>query len=189
MHPGQLDIGAATVTALVAAQFPHWTALTVRPVRSHGTVNQLFRLGRDLVLRFPLEDGGPAENQLRLETEADAARRLLGRLPVPTPEPVAVGEPGPGYPLPWMVYRWLPGTVADRAGVAQSEHFAHDLAGVVLVLRSMDTEGRRFAGDRRILRPDLPRPGGGHDRHRRPPTPVGASAGHSTTRPGRVDAR
>jgi len=30
----------------------------------------------------------------------------------PQPEPVALGEPGAGYPLPWSVPTWLPGTVA-----------------------------------------------------------------------------
>lgn len=128
MHPGQLDVTVETATALVGEQFPQWRGLAIRPVRSHGTVNLLFRLGDDLVLRFPLEPGEPDQKRAWLEDEADAARRLLDRLPVPSPEPVALGEPGHGYPLPWVVYRWLPGSVAGEAGVANSAGFARDVA-------------------------------------------------------------
>ncbi|WP_201787289.1 hypothetical protein [Actinoplanes sp. TFC3] len=52
-----MTVTAAQVTALVAAQFPEWRHLPVRPVLSHGTVNALFRLGDDIVLRFPLQPG------------------------------------------------------------------------------------------------------------------------------------
>ena len=149
MHPGQLHVSAHTAAALVADQFPQWRGLPVRPVRSNGTVNLLHRLGDDLVLRFPLEPGDVDEKRRRLAAEADAARRLLGRLPVASPEPVALGEPGGAFPLPWAVYRWLPGTVASAAGVAGSTAFAHDLAGTIGAVRAMDTGGRRFGGDAR----------------------------------------
>ena len=127
---------------MVAEQLPQWSGRAVRPVTSHGTVHQLYRLGDDLVLRFPLNPGDVAETRAWLRAEADAARSLLGRLPVPTPEPVALGEPGQGYPLPWVVYRWLPGEVPTRGSVA----LARDLAEVVRALRGIDTGGRRFAG-------------------------------------------
>ena len=54
MHPGQLEVTAETAAALVGEQFPQWRGLAIRPVRTHGTVNLLSRLGDDLVLRFPL---------------------------------------------------------------------------------------------------------------------------------------
>lgn len=149
MHPGQLHVSADTAAALVAEQFAHWRGLPIRPVDSHGTVNLLHRLGDDLVLRFPLLPGDVDEIRATLEAEADAARRLLGRLPVASPEPVALGEPGGGYPLPWAVYRWLPGTVASAAGVAGSTTFARDLAETVRAVRTMDTGGRCFSGDMR----------------------------------------
>jgi len=146
MHEDQIEIAADTVANLVAYQFPHWRTLQIRPVTSYGTVNVLFRLGDELILRFPMQLGDPAEKRLSLAAEADAARRLLGRVPVATPDPVAFGEPGYGYPLPWSVYRWLPGTIASDAAVAGSADFARDLAGFVAALRSMDTEGRTFHG-------------------------------------------
>ncbi len=58
---------------------------------------------------------------------------------VPTTEPVALGKPGEGYPLPWSVQTWLPGhdaTVEDPAG---SIEFTHDLAALIASLRTVDT--------------------------------------------------
>jgi aminoglycoside phosphotransferase (APT) family kinase protein len=145
MHPGQLDVAPETVRRLVARQFPKWRDLPVRAVRAQGTVNALFRLGDDLVARLPLVPAGDA--RARLEAEAAAAAELPGRTRFATPEPVAIGEPGPGYPLPWSVQTWLPGTVAAPDG--QSEAFAHDMAEFIVGVRGIDARGRTFDGDNR----------------------------------------
>jgi len=143
MHPGQLDVAPETVRGLIARQFPPWRELPVRAVPTQGTVNALFRLGDDLVARLPLVEA----TRERLEAEAGAAAELHGRTRFATPEPVAIGEPGPGYPLPWSVQTWLPGTVATPDG--QSEAFAHDLAEFIAGVRAIDTRGRTFDGDNR----------------------------------------
>ena len=145
MHPGQLDVAPETVRRLVARQFPQWRELPLRAVPTQGTVNALFRLGDDLVARLPLVPADDARG--RLEAEAAAAAELHGRTRFATPEPVAIGEPGPGYPLPWSVQTWLPGAVATPDG--QSEAFAHDLAEFIEGVRAIDTRGRTFAGDNR----------------------------------------
>ena len=145
MHPGQLDVAPETVRRLVARQFPQWRDLPVRAVRTQGTVNALFRLGDDLVARLPLVPADDARG--RLEAEAAAAAELHGRTRFATPEPVAIGEPGPGYPLPWSVQTWLPGTVATPDG--QSEAFAHDMAEFIAGVRAIETRGRSFDGDNR----------------------------------------
>jgi aminoglycoside phosphotransferase (APT) family kinase protein len=147
MHPGQLPISAGMVRRLVSQQFPAWRHLPVRAVPSQGTVNALFRIGPDLLARLPLQpataaDGGRAE----LEAEAEAARELLGRTRFRTPEPVAIGAPGPGYPRAWSVQTWIPGTVASDADPAGSVPFAHDLAEFIGDVRRIDTGGRTFSG-------------------------------------------
>ncbi|MFI7063998.1 aminoglycoside phosphotransferase family protein [Kribbella sp. NPDC050124] len=146
MHPGQLDVTTDLVARLVRSQFPAWSELPVSPVRSHGTVNALFRIGDGLVARLPIQPGDPAATRKDLEDEAEAARRLHAISPYPTPEPVELGEPGEGYPLPWAVYTWLPGTIAYDADVAGSIGFAEDLATFVRALRAVPTEGRMFNG-------------------------------------------
>ncbi|MFD7655960.1 aminoglycoside phosphotransferase family protein [Actinosynnema sp. NPDC059797] len=146
MHADQLTVTPATVRALVADQFPRWRDLPVRAVAAHGTVNAIFRLGDDLAARFPLRPGDPEEVRRQLAAEADAARELLGRTPFRTPEPVAPGEPGAGFPLPWSVQTWLPGEPATPDALAGSAPFARDLAAFVRGVRAVDTRGRVFRG-------------------------------------------
>lgn len=149
MHPGQLVVTEETVRGLLEHQFPQWWDLPVDAVESTGTVNALFRLGDSLVARFPLLPGEVAETRQQLESEAQAARTLLGRTRFPTPQPVALGAPGRGYPLPWSVQTWLPGTVATAEDPGRSVAFAHDLAEFIVGVRAISTGGRRFRGSTR----------------------------------------
>jgi aminoglycoside phosphotransferase (APT) family kinase protein len=147
MHPGQLTPTATVVAALVRAQFPAWSHHPVTPVRSTGTVNALFRLGPDLVVRLPLHPGDPAAQRIDLEREFAAARRLLrAGLPVATPEPCAIGEPGPGHPSPWSVWRWLPGRTTYEVDVRDDVGTAVAVAGFVRALHRVPTDGARFTG-------------------------------------------
>ena len=114
MHPDQLTVSLAAVRSLVDDQFPAWTHLPVSAVRAGGTVNAIFRIGDRLAARFPLRPGEATWERLR--AEADAARELAGHTRFPTPEPVALGRPGPGCPYPWSVQTWLPGTTATDDG-------------------------------------------------------------------------
>jgi aminoglycoside phosphotransferase (APT) family kinase protein len=146
MHAEQLTVTVNTVRGLVDRQFPGWRGLPVSAFRSQGTVNALFRLGDALVARFPLVPGEAGETRRRLESEAQAARELLGRTRFATPEPVALGEPGPGYPMPWSVQTWVPGTVATPDDPGGSTAFAHDLAEFIHGVRAIETGDRTFAG-------------------------------------------
>jgi aminoglycoside phosphotransferase (APT) family kinase protein len=146
MHVGQLNVAVETVRELVDAQFPAWRGLVIRRVTALGTVNSIFRIGDRLAARFPLQ-GTDAESTRRwLEAEADAARELLGRTRFPTPEPIALGAPGAGYPLPWSVQTWLPGVPATDEDPGGSIGFARDLAEFVRGVRAIDTRGRTFNG-------------------------------------------
>jgi aminoglycoside phosphotransferase (APT) family kinase protein len=146
MHAGQLNVGVATVRELIDQQFPEWCDLPVRAVPSAGTVNALFRLGEGMVARFPLMPGDAVEVRSRLKMEAEAARQLAGRVRVPTPQPLAIGEPGAGYPMPWSVQTWVQGTVATPDDPADSIEFALDLADFISDVRAIDTGGRAFNG-------------------------------------------
>src|SRR5262249_24031011 len=120
-----------------------------RPIRypvSQGTVNALFGIGDMLLARFPLEPADVEAGGRLLPSEARASRGLLGRTRFRTPEPVALGEPGAGYPLPWSVQTWVPGTVATDADPGESIGFARDLAEFIHGVRAIDTRGRTFSG-------------------------------------------
>ena len=149
MHATELDIDEATVSGLIEAQHPEWRDETIRRVASEGTVKAIFRIGDALAARLPLTEADPEELRRTLEREADAMRELGAVCPVPTPAPVAIGEPGPGYPLPWSMQTWVPGDVATPNGLAHSATFARDLADLILALRGADTRGRTFGGSGR----------------------------------------
>jgi aminoglycoside phosphotransferase (APT) family kinase protein len=146
MHDNQLDISPDVVRTLVERQFPLWRSLPVRHVTATGTVNAIFRIGGLYAARFPLEAGDVDVVRRSLETEAKAAAELAGRTRFQTPEPIALGEPGAGYPLPWSVQTWLPGTVATDADPADSAPFALDLAEFIVGVRLIPALGRTFSG-------------------------------------------
>ncbi|MFE7760396.1 aminoglycoside phosphotransferase family protein [Streptomyces sp. NPDC057438] len=149
MHEDQLDVTTDTVATLVAEQFPQWSGREIRLLASTGTVNAIFRIGNDLSARFPLRPADAAEASAILEREARASAELARISRFPAPEPVALGKPGAGYPMPWSVQTWLSGTVASDADASGSNAFAEDLAAFISALREADTGGRLFDGDNR----------------------------------------
>src|SRR3954454_8965113 len=144
MHASQLTVLPETVRMLVDQQFPEWRSLPVKSIVSQGTVNAVFRIGDRFAARFTLESADVESTRRWLKSEAEAARALAGRTRFPTPEPVALGEPGAGYPLPWSVQTWVPGRVATPDG--NPIGFAHDVAEFIGGVRAIDTRGRTFSG-------------------------------------------
>lgn len=146
MHPDQLHVDEMIVRQLIAEQFPQWREESVVHIEGGGTVNAIFRIGENVAARFPLNPGDPVELVAELQKEAAAMSELAAVCPVPTPIHAAHGAPGDGYPLPWTLQSWLPGSVATPDGLANSRLFAGDLVNLLRALRQADTGGRRFAG-------------------------------------------
>ena len=99
---------------------------------SSGTVNALYRLGEDLVVRLPLTPSGGADAEL----ERTWLPRLAPLLPVAIPVPVGQGVPTDELPADWGVYHWLPGENPVE-GVA-SVGLAGDLAAFVRSMSRVD---------------------------------------------------
>jgi aminoglycoside phosphotransferase (APT) family kinase protein len=146
VHADQVTMTVEIARGLVDDQFPQWRDLPLRAVPGPGTVNAIVRIGDGLAARFPLRGGHPDAVRAELAGEVAAAHALAACSPFPTPVPVAIGEPGPDYPLPWSVQTWLPGRVATPHDPAGSMAFAGDLATFIGALRAVDTRGRRFTG-------------------------------------------
>ncbi|MGV0811023.1 aminoglycoside phosphotransferase family protein [Mycolicibacterium boenickei] len=149
MHARQLVVSASTARALIDEQFPKWRDLPLLTVATTGTVHKVFRLGDGLAARFRLETDAVESVRSELWAEAESARELFGRTRFATPEPVAIGEPGRDYPMPWSVQTWLDGTVAIESDPSESEGFATDLAEFITSVRRIDTRGRRYSGSGR----------------------------------------
>ncbi|MFI6939347.1 aminoglycoside phosphotransferase family protein [Streptomyces sp. NPDC050418] len=137
MHADQAEIDDALVRRLVEGQFPQWAGLPVRHVDSPGTVNALYRLGEELVVRLPLRTGSDDE----IATEFAWLPRLAAQLPVPIPEPLAQGAPAGHIAWSWSVYRWLDGTPPVIGELTDPRELAADLAGFITALRRVDTTG------------------------------------------------
>jgi aminoglycoside phosphotransferase (APT) family kinase protein len=136
MHAGEVHTDTGLVHRLIAEQFPHWAELPMTPVRSFGTDHDIYRLGEHLAVRLP-RIGWASEQPAK---EARWLPRLAPKLPLAVPRPVALGRPGGGYPFPWAVHEWLPGTSADGT-LHDLARAAVDLAGFVAALRGVDTTG------------------------------------------------
>ncbi|MFD3803059.1 aminoglycoside phosphotransferase family protein [Streptomyces sp. NPDC058611] len=132
-HPADEDL----VRRLVAGQFPRWAGLPVERFPSGGTVNGMYRLGDDMVVRLPLARGGAGDVAL----EREWLPRLAPRLPVAVPEALGAGEPAEGYPWPWSVYRWLAGENPEAGALDAPERLARDLAAFVTAMRGVTLPG------------------------------------------------
>jgi aminoglycoside phosphotransferase (APT) family kinase protein len=131
------EITAEVAARLVAGQFPQWAGLPVVPVGLNGWDNTTFRLGGQLSVRLPSGEDYVAQ----VSKEHRWLPALAGRLPLPIPEPVALGRPAAGFPWPWSVYRWIEGEPACLGQVADLAAFAADLAGFLTALYAIDADG------------------------------------------------
>ena len=134
---GGVRIDAALVRRLIAAQFPPWADLPVRPVEAGGWDNRTFRLGPRMTARLPSAE----PYALQVEKEHRWLPKLAPLLPLPIPVPLAKGAPAGGYPWQWSVYRWLEGESASVGGIADLRRFATDLAEFLNALRRSDPTG------------------------------------------------
>jgi aminoglycoside phosphotransferase (APT) family kinase protein len=139
---GRAGIDAGLVRRLIAAQFPRWKDLPVRPVDVEGWDNRTYRLGDDMTVRLPTH----ASYAAAVEKEDRWLPELAPHLPVAVPVPLAMGEPGEGYPHHWSVRRWLDGETADAAHIDDLDDFARQVAGFVLALQAIDATGGPKAG-------------------------------------------
>jgi len=143
---GRAGIDAHLVARLIAAQFPQWSHLPVRPVERDGWDNRTFRLGDDMSVRLPTA----AHYVPAVDKEHRWLPILARSLPVPVPTPLAVGQPGEGYPFPWSVRGWLAGRPARLDDI--SDQLAVDVANFLNTLHRVDSTGGPEAGAHSFFR-------------------------------------
>jgi aminoglycoside phosphotransferase (APT) family kinase protein len=130
-------IDAALVRRLVAAQFPRWADLPVRPVEPGGWDNRTFHLGDGMTVRLPSAEGYAAQ----VDKEHRWLPVLAPHLPLAIPTPLAKGVPAEGYPFTWSVYRWITGEDAGVGRITDLTGFATTLAGFLTALQRVDPAG------------------------------------------------
>lgn len=112
------------VLRLLKSQLPHLADMPLASMAS-GWDNEMFRLGDDLAVRLPRRELGARLGR----TEWEWLGRVGADWTFKAPLPVAVGDPGEGYPWRWSVVPWITGTPVLEAPL--SEEGAADL-GVAL---------------------------------------------------------
>lgn len=138
VRPADVTIDESLVRRLLAAQFPDWADLDIRPVGIPGWDNMTFRLGDDKSVRLPRYPrwvGQVTREQRWLPV-------LAPHLPLPVPTPLGEGRPGEGYPFPWSIFGWIAGERAVGEQISDPRQAAVDLAEFLLALRQIDaTDG------------------------------------------------
>lgn len=142
MHQDELIIGASIVRKLIVAQFRQWAELPIQPVASTGTDNTLFRLGDDMVVRFPRVEWAVPQ----VTKEHQWLPMLAPHLTTPISMPLALGEPGFGYPWQWSVQRWIEGSNAIVTDVHDDDDVACALGQFVNELHAIDATHGPHAG-------------------------------------------
>ncbi len=136
IHKNEVRSDPDLVRRLLAAQFPHWADLPVMAVARLGTDHMLFRIGDELVARMP--------RIVWATDQAESDQRwlpfLAPQLPLAIPAPVAIGEPGEGFPWRWSIAPWLTGEnpTADNFDMREG---AVQLAEFIAAMGRIDTTG------------------------------------------------
>ena len=146
MHDDQVQLEPEQAAALILRQFPQFAGERIERLATAGTVNAIFRIGEGHAARFPLRLVEAGECARLLQMEVAAMQELSRYCPVPTPQPLGIGAPGLGFPMPWLVQSWIEGETTSPDAVSGSSVFALHLAGLVLALRRAEPRGRGFDG-------------------------------------------
>jgi aminoglycoside phosphotransferase (APT) family kinase protein len=113
------SIDPSLVHRLIKTQFSQWADLSIKPVDHGGNDNRTFRLGNEMSVRLP-----SAEEYVRqVEKEQQWLPKIAAHLPLPIPQPIAMGTPSEGYPWNWSIYKWLEGESANSLALSD-EHLA-----------------------------------------------------------------
>ena len=144
----KVDITPAVAGRLVASQFPQWADLQVMPVGLDGWDNTTYRLGDELTVRLPSASAYEAQ----VEKEHRWLPVMAHHLPLRIPEPVAIGQPGEGFPWRWSIYRWIEGETASVDRIASLTKFASGLAAFLGALYSIDARGGPPPGTHNFFR-------------------------------------
>ncbi|GAA3400355.1 aminoglycoside phosphotransferase family protein [Paenibacillus hodogayensis] len=132
-----MTIDTAGLKRLLAEQFPKWAHLSLEPFSSTGTVNAIYRLGEDMVVRLPFDEEGSEQ----VKKEYRWLPVLAPYLPLAVPAPLVRGSPGESYPWHWSVYRWLPGENGIGGRIDDPYQTAVLLGQFVEALHGLDASG------------------------------------------------
>ncbi len=144
----KIHITVSLVRQLIAAQFPQWADLPIKPIEYGGWDNRTFHLGEHMLVRMP----SAAEYAAKVVIEQQWLPKLATLLPLKIPVPLAMGNPTNEYPWHWSVYQWIDGEIASLERIADMCTFATDLGQFLSALQRIDPTGGPMAGPHNFYR-------------------------------------
>lgn len=147
LHENEFEIDAELVRELLRAQMPDLAGFALRRFESSGTVNVIYRLGEDLLVRMPRAPeyvGGP-------EREARWMPVFARSLPIHVPKYERLGHPTSRFPSHWSILEWVEGQPADATTLDNLDQAAIDLGEFVQSLRKFPTANAPTGGNYRAF--------------------------------------
>ncbi len=147
LHDNEFVIDSGVVRRLLAVQMPDLAERPLTRFRSSGTVNAVYRLGTDLVVRLPRApdfSGGP-------QREAQWMPVFARSLPIHVPRYERLGTPTDEYPSHWSVLEWVEGIPVTAAEILDLDQAAVQLGEFVAAIRGVATEGAPKTGNYRAF--------------------------------------
>jgi len=105
-----MELELSSLKKMLATQFPQWSNLFIRKVKSSGTDNTIYRLGENYSIRIPKGEIGI----LQIEKEKQWLPYLSTHLPLEMPQQIAIGKISSLFPHPWGIYNWIKGEELDK---------------------------------------------------------------------------
>ena len=122
---------------VIDAQFPELAPSTATAI-GVGWDNTAFDVNGEFVFRFLRREAA----LLGFNAEMAVLPSLAPRMPVPIPNPQYSGQPGDGYPFPFMGYPKVAGCTADSAALNDNQRAesAEGLGAFLKALHSIEAE-------------------------------------------------
>ena len=134
LHDEELDTEPDLVRRLLQEQDPQWADLPIAPWRERGTDHAIYRLGDHLAVRLPTIHWAAAQPV----KEHRWLPIVAAHVPLAVPVPLALGQPGAGYPYHWSVVPWLRGERASEATVPDPAVLIAGIVGFTQALQTVD---------------------------------------------------
>jgi len=115
MHENQYVITDQVVEKLIRQQYPQFSEMPVSRIDSIGTVNAIFRIGKEYYARLPLTNWAQAS----LLRENTVLPILQPQVSIRIPEIIHKGKKTDFYPSIWAIYHWYEGVPLQEAEIEE----------------------------------------------------------------------
>jgi len=133
LHEKQININVDIVKNLINEQFPKYNDLPINEYDSTGTVNSIFRLGKDYCVRLPYlkeyEDSILKEHKILPYINKNVSIKI--------PQSIELGKPNSFYPYHWAIHSWIDGDCYENNKISNCPEIVSELVNFIKELHSI----------------------------------------------------